>query len=86
MDVGKGCTISDQWIPHGLATGIVDIEGNEIKTRDKIQLNGCTSRYAIVGKDSREKFMIFFGSDNGSVGWNLSQETVYRNSIKIVNN
>lgn len=84
MDVGKGCIISYKWIPIGVNTDLEDIDGFGLKTGDKIQLNGCTSRYAIVGRSMDESFMLYFGSDNGSVGWHLTKETIGKHKVKLV--
>ena len=85
MDVGKGCIISDKWIPKGKSTGLTDINGNEIKTSNIVQLNGCSSSYAIVGLNTdNQTLMLFFGSERGSVGWHLNQERVNKNKVRII--
>ncbi|RXZ78111.1 hypothetical protein EBB07_29085 [Paenibacillaceae bacterium] len=84
MDVGKGCTISDKWIPKGLKTGLKDINGIALKTADKVRLNGCTSRYAFVGFSMEYKLMLFFGSEHGSVGWHLDDKTITKHKIRVV--
>lgn len=83
MDVGKGCCISDNWIPKGVSTDLRDINGNMLKTADKVQLDGCTSSHAIIGRDADGKFMLFFGSNNGSVGWHLTQKTIDTHNIRL---
>lgn len=83
MDVGHNCFISDKWIPKGLSTNLFDINGQEIKTSDTVCLDGCTSTKAIVGKTD-EGFMLFFGSDNGSVGWHLNIKTIKNNKVRVV--
>jgi hypothetical protein len=84
MDVGKGCNISDKWIPKGIITGVNDANGKVIMTADKVQLNGCTSRFAIVGRSMSDNFVLYFGSDNGSVSWNLTQETVDKHKVRVL--
>ncbi|ALS22227.1 hypothetical protein [Paenibacillus naphthalenovorans] len=84
MDVGKGCVISDKWIPKGLDTNLSDINGNALKTSDKVHLNGCTSKYAIIGKGMNDKYMLYFGSEHGSVGWYLTEETIIKHKVKLV--
>lgn len=84
MDVGKGCIISDKWIPIGLSTELGDINGNSLKTGDRVLLNGCTSRYAIIGIGIDGRFMLYFGSDNGSIGWYLTQETIDEHKVRLV--
>ena len=83
MDVGCECVISDKWIPKNISTGLLDIDGREIKTSDKISLNGCTSSTAIVGKTERG-FVLFFGSKNGSCEWRLSNKTINEHSIQVI--
>lgn len=84
MGVGKGCTIEDKWIPKGIDTNVLDINGRAVRTADKVKLNGCTSGYAIVGRDMFGGFVLYFGSDNGSVSWDLTQELVEKRKIKVV--
>lgn len=74
MDVGMNCIISDEWLPPGLPTGIFDVNGKELKTRSKVSLRGCTSRFAYVGKSLGDEFVLYFGSKDGSTSWDLTQE------------
>lgn len=83
MDVGHGCVISDRWIPKNISTSLIDINGTVIKTSNKIKLNGCTSSEAIVGKTANG-FVLFFGSENGSVQWYLNAETIKEHSIEVI--
>lgn len=83
INVGCDCYIDSKWIPNNILTGLYDINGVEIKTSNKIKLNGCTSTIAIIGK-SEEGFMIYFGSKNGSIGWNLDNKTIMKHSIRIL--
>lgn len=87
MNVGHGATISDKWIPKDIPTGLLDIEGVEIKTRDRVRLNGCTARHAVIGYDIDGKtLMLFFGTDKGvSVGWNLNEERIKTNKVIVDN-
>ncbi|HFD2052200.1 hypothetical protein QTH47_13185 [Clostridium perfringens] len=84
INIGHDCYIDSRWIPENIPTGLYDINGIEIKTSNKIKLNGCTSTIAIIGK-SEEEFMIYFGSKNGSVGWNLDNKTIIEHSIRVCN-
>lgn len=54
----------------------------ESKLKHQIKLNGCSSTTAIIGKSEGE-FMIYFGSKNGSVGWNLDNKTIIEHSIRV---
>ncbi|NGU31101.1 hypothetical protein G6Z34_13500 [Clostridium perfringens] len=83
VNVGYDCYIDSRWIPNNTLTGLYDINGVEIKTSNKIKLNGCTSTIAIIGK-SEEGFMIYFGSKNGSVGWSLDNKTIMEHSIRVL--
>lgn len=83
MDVGHGCIINDRWIPRGMDTGLIDINGKSIKTANKVKLNGCSSTTAIVGKNET-RFMLYFGSENGSVGWFLNEKSIKQHSIKVI--
>lgn len=73
MDIGNGYSVSDEWVPKGIPTCVLDVNGKIIVTADKVKLNGCTSKTAIVGKDMYGKFVLFFGGRNASVSWNLTQ-------------
>lgn len=84
IDVGCGCTISAKWIPNDMRTNVRDINGNELMTSDKVKLNGCTSRFAYVGIDMSERFVLFFGSKNGSVSWNLNPDVVMKHKVEVV--
>lgn len=84
MDVGGGCTISDKWIPVGISTGMIDVEDNVLNTADRVQLNGCTSKYAIVGKSMECKFALYFGVENVSVMWYLDKETIEKHKVRLV--
>lgn len=84
MDVGKGCIVSDEWIPNGINTSLEDVHGISIKTADRVKLNGCTSRYAIVGNSMEGEFMLYFGSDNGSVGWYLNERVIAKHKVKVI--
>lgn len=83
MNVGKGCYIADKWIPKGVSTGLCDIEGSIIFTSDRVEIRGCTSSVGVIGK-SDLGFRIFFGSDSGSVEWDLDEETINRHKIKVI--
>lgn len=83
MNVGKNCYIDDKWIPTGLFTGLYDIEGKEIYTSNKISVCGCSSETAIVGKTD-SGFKLFFGSDNGSVQWDLDEKTIKEHRIRVL--
>lgn len=83
MDVGYNCTIADKWIPKGVPTGLLDINGIEIKTADTVNLRGCTSTKAIVGKTDRG-FELFFGSENGSVGWSMDNEIIKKHKVQVI--
>lgn len=83
MDIGYGCHISDRWIPKGIFTGLLDIEGNRIYTSDWVSLCGCTSKKAIVGKNDTG-FRLYFGNLNGSVGWDLDYETILKHKIRVL--
>lgn len=82
MDIGEGCYISDKWIPKGVSTGFLDVNGKEIKTSDWVSLCGCTSKKAIIGRDEN-CFRLYFGSPNGSVGWDLTEEVINKNKIMV---
>jgi len=84
MDVGKGCIIADRWVVGGIETGIKDIDGNDIKTGDKVEIMGCTADYGYIGIEYVRAFWIYFGSDNGSVGWRLNKETVEKHKIRVI--
>ena len=47
-----------------MSTNILDIKGNEIHTSDWVNLSGCRSSKAIVGRDDKG-FTLYFGSSNG---------------------
>lgn len=83
MDVGNGCVISDKWIPEGVPTGLLDNQGIPLKTRDTVVLTGCTSDTAIIGFNSKGETMLYFGSKNGSVGWNITEETIKKNKVTL---
>ncbi|WP_090739359.1 hypothetical protein [Paenibacillus sp. Mc5Re-14] len=84
MDVGRGCLISDKWIPKGIYTGVEDLNGKSIMTSDKITLTGCSSRFAYVGKDMDGLFVLYFGSNSGSVAWDLNEKVVQKNKVRVV--
>ena len=84
MDVGNGWSISDQWVPVGLNTGVEDKDGVLLQTSDKVQLSGCKSRFAYVGMNERNKFVLYFGGASGAVAWNLNGEIVSRHNVKLV--
>jgi hypothetical protein len=84
MDIGNGYTLSEHRIPVGLATGIEDKEGTLLETSDKVQLSGCKSRFAYVGINERNQFVMYFGGASGPVAWNLNSEIVSRHSVKLV--
>lgn len=83
MNVGYDCYISDRWIPKGIFTGLLDIEGNKIYTADWVSLCGCTSKKAIIGKNDIG-FRLYFGSLDGSIGWNLDEKTIKEHRIKVL--
>lgn len=83
MDIGNNCRIDDKWIPKNVSTGMFDIKGKEIKTSNKITLNGCTSREAIVGKTEKE-FVLFFGLDIGSCMWQLDTELINKHKVQVM--
>lgn len=83
VNIGCDCYIDGRWIPENVSTGLYDINGVEIKTSNKIKLNGCSARTAIIGK-AEERFWIYFGSKNGSVGWDLDNETIIEHSIRVL--
>lgn len=82
VNVGHDCYIDSRWIPENIPTGLYDINGIEIKTSNKIKLNGCSSTTAIIGK-SEKGFRIYFGSNNGSIGWDLDDKTIIEHSIRV---
>ncbi len=84
MNVGRGCIISDKWIPKNISTGILDINGKIIMTANKVQLSGCTSEFAIVGRNMSDNFVMYFGSDNGSVSWYLTQENANKHKVRVL--
>lgn len=84
MDVGNGAIISDKWIPVGVSTGLHYKNGVEVKTADKVKLNGCGAKYAFVGRDSRGVLMLFMGRDDGvSIGWELDQELIDEKDVRL---
>lgn len=83
MDIGDGCYISDRWVPKRIFTGFLDIEGKEIYTSDCVSLCGCTSKKAIIGRNEN-CFRLYFGSSNGSVGWDLNRETILKHNIRLL--
>lgn len=84
IDIGFGCKINEKLIPKDQPTGLRDITGKEIRTGQTIKLNGCTSRTAIVGRVSSNKVSIFFGSDNGSVSWDLNETMIKNHSMRVI--
>lgn len=84
MDIGKGCIIADKWVIGGFKTGIKDINEIELITGDKVEIRGCTADYGYIGTDHNSKFWIYFGSDNGSVGWRLTEKVVKEHKIKVI--
>ncbi|MNL90957.1 hypothetical protein D3C81_06800 [compost metagenome] len=80
MDIGYGCKIFDKWIPKGEPTGWVDIQGKEIRAGDIVSLTGSTSKYAVVCKFSNG-FYLAFGSNIGSVGWQLDVKTIEEHNV-----
>jgi len=85
IDVGNNCYISEEWIPKGVNTQLKDVNGVALKTADRVRLNGCTSEYAIVGRDMTGKFVLYFGGRYGSVSWGLSEEMIARYKIRSLN-
>lgn len=83
MDVGNGHKISDKWIPEGVATGLLDIDGSLLHTRDTVRLSGCTSKTAVIGVNSKGEFMLYFGGKDGSVGWHLTEKTILKNKVTL---
>lgn len=83
MDVGCGCIINDKVFESKEFTGFLDICGNKIYVYDKVELTGCTSREAAIGKmDS--SFWIIFGGDIGSIGWNLSKDKIKEHKLRVI--
>ncbi|MBB6622047.1 hypothetical protein H7E67_01260 [Clostridium gasigenes] len=85
MNIGHDCFIDDRWIPDSEPTGLIDGNGVEIKTRDKVTLAGCRTSTAIVGKTDRG-FQLFIGSENGSCGWILDEKVVKEHHIEVIMN
>lgn len=83
MNVGYGCVISDKWIPESAPTGLLDNQGNPLKTRDTVTLTGCTSDTAVIGFNSKGEVMLYFGSKNGSIGWRATEETIKKNKVTL---
>jgi hypothetical protein len=83
MHVGHNCYIDDKWIPKDKPTGFKDINGVEIRTSMTVKLRGCGSNTAIVGVWDG-KFRLYFGSENGSVGWYLDEATIQGHHIEVV--
>ncbi|MGV3076309.1 hypothetical protein ACEE21_14590 [Clostridium baratii] len=83
MILEYGCYICDKWIPSGVFTGLLDIEGKEIYTGDWVNLSGCTSKKAIIGKND-SGFRLYFGSLEGSVGWDLDEDVVAKHKIRVL--
>lgn len=84
MDVGGGCTISDKWILKDIPTGLLDINGKEIKTSNVVKLNGCRSSRAVVGKTEEGKFALYFGVEGVSVRWWLDDKSIKQHSIQVI--
>lgn len=82
--VGGNSFISRNWIPLGEPTGLLDANGRELKTSDVVELNGCMSNTAIVGRSMEGLYMIFFGIDNISVGWDLNEKSIKQHKIHLI--
>lgn len=83
MNVGCDCIISDKFFKSKEFTGYLDICGNKIYVSNKVKITGCSSSEAIVGKIDNS-FYIFFGSDIGSIQWNLDEDTIKNHKLKVI--